>query len=103
MFSMVLLNLLNKILPIQKLPLKYRRLKLGQRLIKDFYLKNNIMHYQKNNTMFISIPVTLGMSDQLFELHEIDTFPLYIGRIYYRKFSKTVSHSCTIFTTCHSQ
>ena len=27
----------------------------------------------------------------------------YIGRIYYRKFSKTVSHSCTIFTTCHSQ
>ena len=62
-----------------KLPLKYRRLKLGQRLIKDFYSKNDIMHCQKNNTMFISIPVTLKMSDQLFELHEIETFPLPIG------------------------
>ena len=60
----------------QKLSLKYRQLRLGSNLIHDFYAKNNVVSYKANNSNYISIPVNLEVRNQLYDLYDIETFPL---------------------------
>ena len=59
-----------------KLQSKYRQLRLSDNVIHDFYARDNVLSHRQNGSTYISIPVTLEVMSELYQLYEIETFPL---------------------------
>ena len=59
-----------------KLQSNYRQLRLSDNVIHDFYARDNVLSHRQNGSTYISIPVTLEVMSELYQLYEIETFPL---------------------------
>ena len=53
---------------------KYQDLHLTTRSLWDYYTIENIVSYYKNGSFYVSIPVKLEMTDQTYELYEVESF-----------------------------